>query len=387
MHNEQHAFTLDRAAVSARIADFNGWYEVKNNPLSKVGVFPYLGASIPGAPDPGKRYMVYRPAEELSSPECIDSFRLLPWVDDHTMLGGEELGLTPAEAKGVHGVIGEDVFFADDYLRGNIKVFSEALANRIDHGKKELSLGYRCSYDWTPGVHNGIPYDAVQRNIRGNHLALVGQGRMGPDVAVLDHFVFTVDSLEHTDMAEEKKEGGNEGGDLATIQAAIAKLLPLVEAVEELKAKLAGTAAPALSDDEKKAKEDEAAAAAAAQIDTAAQLGAMDAALKKTQKDFEDYKAAGVKGLLGEVSKRDALAAKLRPHVGTFDHSGMTYAEVAKYGAEKLELKDIPEGAEAVALDGYLAGRGTAPAVTTATDSAPVAGGAVAAYLAPKSKE
>jgi hypothetical protein len=85
--------------------DRNGFKEIKDNPLSKVGVFPYLGKEIPGAPDPTAIYYVYRPEEELAHPDCINSFKLLPWVDEHTLLG-DLPGAVPAEQKGVHGVIG-----------------------------------------------------------------------------------------------------------------------------------------------------------------------------------------------------------------------------------------------------------------------------------------
>src|SRR5512146_542332 len=64
---------------SARILDQNGFFEVKRNPISKVGVFPYSGRSI-GAENPDQIYRVYRPAEELGSAECIESFKLLPFV-------------------------------------------------------------------------------------------------------------------------------------------------------------------------------------------------------------------------------------------------------------------------------------------------------------------
>lgn len=175
-----------------RVDDHNGWFEVKGNPISKVGVFPYLGSQI-GAPDPSKIYMVYRPAEELAHPETIDSFKLLPWIDDHAMLGD---AFTPAEQKGVSGVIGEDVYFEDPYLRANIKAFSGSMRHKINGGKIQLSPGYRCIYSPESGVFDGAEYQYVQRNIRGNHLALVDQGRTGPDVSVLDHLKITLDASD-----------------------------------------------------------------------------------------------------------------------------------------------------------------------------------------------
>ncbi len=195
------------ATTTARIPDVNGWYEVKNNPLSKAGVYPYLGSSI-RAPDPLKMYNVYRPAEELSKPETLNSLKLLPWIDGHLMLGPPESGYTDPAKKGVDGVIGENVFFANGTIYGNIKVFSSKLASAIRKGKDNLSCGYRCKYDWTPGVYKGQPFDCVQRDIRFNHLALVPTGRMGDDVSVLDSedvdgtMVITFDSKELSYMAK-----------------------------------------------------------------------------------------------------------------------------------------------------------------------------------------
>ena len=103
--------------MTARVTDANGWYEVDRNPISKAGVFPYRGASIDPSGkfglDPNAVYQVYRPAEELNNPETIESFKLLPWVDGHEVLGNNSDFLTPAERKGIEGVIGEKVYFSD----------------------------------------------------------------------------------------------------------------------------------------------------------------------------------------------------------------------------------------------------------------------------------
>jgi hypothetical protein len=171
--------------VTARVKDANGWFEIKANPLSKAGVYPYLGSSIK-APNPMQMYQVFRPPEELSKPATLDSLKLLPFVNDHTMLGPEATGYTPVEQKGMHGVVGETVFFKDCVIYGNVKVFSDILAKLINAGKVDLSCGYRCKYVWTPGTYNGQHYDCIQTNIIFNHLALVDDGRMGSDVAVMD---------------------------------------------------------------------------------------------------------------------------------------------------------------------------------------------------------
>jgi len=237
-------------AMDRREIDTNGWPEIKDNPISKVGVFDYRGAqlTVPNHQrdavtlDPDKMYRVYRPAAELGSNETVNSFKLLPWIDNHAMLGREEDGLTRPEEKGVQGVIGEDVYFDHPTLFGNLKLFSSAMADSIEAGKKDLSCGYRCDYDWTPGTFEGQPYDCVQRNIRGNHVALVNQGRMGPEVAVMDHsdvgctgcFVFTCDSKlginTMADTSTNTPEGGGTSG--MTLEEAREKFNAIVEQID-----------------------------------------------------------------------------------------------------------------------------------------------------------
>ena len=250
---------------SARQYDINGWPEIQDNPLSRVGVFEYLGSSI-NAPEPDRIYRVYRPEKELSDPECIESFKLLPWVIDHTMLGEEE---TPAEQKGIHGVIGENVYFDNksQMLKGNIKVFSEHHENLIDSGKKELSLGYRCKYLFNRnGTFNGEPYDTIQTQIRGNHLASVDEGRMGPAVAVLDSVTFdsrdfvimkngkqskkkevkapikTGDEMEKENGDEMEKDEEMTGDEytLAELSNMMKQLMPMMKEIEEMKSMMNG---------------------------------------------------------------------------------------------------------------------------------------------------
>jgi hypothetical protein len=385
------ADALDRAET-ARQLDINGWTEIKGNPLSKVGVFPYLGRQIPGAPDPDKAYMVYRPEEELAAPECIESFKLIPWIDNHVMLGSEDDGLTPAERKGVQGVVGEDVSYSDGVLRANIKVFSQAMKRLIDSGKRELSCGYRCVYDWTPGNFQGQRYDAVQRQIRGNHLALVESGRMGPDVAVLDslsHFVFALDvgdaamaDGKKDDEKKDEKPGDDEaGGDNARSEAAaekpemshedflgaLKKFLPIAEKMismtrpdSEAQGMAGGAAAATKDGDEDKPG-------------AKSQTPGKDPDEEKKESEAMDA-ATQFKSFAKQFSERDTLARRLAQHVGTFDHSEMTVSEVAKYGVEKLGIK-APAGAESAALEGYLQAKGdpsrAAVAAAAAQDAKP----------------
>lgn len=342
---------------SARQNDVNGWTEIARNPISKIGVFPYLGRQIGNDAEPERIFHIYRPAEELGAPECLDSFRLLPFVNDHTMIGPSSAGLTPAEQKGIHGVIGENVEFDGTYLRGNLKVFSDSLAALIESGKQELSAGYRCKYDMTPGEFGGVQFDGVQRMIRGNHLALVDEGRMGPDVAVLDHLTFTLDATGGImpDPIEQKAE--------PTLGEVVAMLAAIAPQVEQLMAFM--TKLKPLEEAEHGALDTPAPAGA---TETPAPAAETPAAILDPVED----KGAGMDEatLIRNIARRDVIYEKGSRIVGAFDHKGKTLAEVAKYLADKLEIgTDSVEGVEA-----YLKGVASATAQTvtvTAQDAAP----------------
>lgn len=367
------AAEANASAMDKREYDTNGWFEVKDNPLSMVGVFPYSGRTISADCDPDKIYMVLRPAEELGSSDCVDSFKLIPWIDNHVMLGSEDEGLTPSEQKGVQGVIGQDVHFDGSTLKGNIKVFSEAMANAIANGKKELSCGYRCRYEYAPGVFDGMKYDYIQRDIRGNHLALVDNGRMGPDVAVLDHFVFTVDNKEFINMAEENKEMGAESPmTLEEVHKFLEEVMPKLAKIQQLTGQQYGAAGEeAVSDEDMDLPLEDEDKPGEVEDEEGPQYGV--GGQKEEEKEGERGEgmdaAAIAKRVHSEIAKKNKLYEKLSAHIGAFDHSEMDLGKMAKYGCKKLGL-DAPKEARVTFLEAYLMGKG-APA-RSGMDSAPV---------------
>lgn len=386
--------TMDNESESSRQYDINGWAEIKGNPISKVGVFPYSGAQISPELEPDKIYMVYRPAEELSAPDTIDSFKLIPWTDEHTMLGE---GLTAAEQKGVEGVIGEDIYFEDGYLKGNIKVFSEKLANLINSGKKELSIGYRCVYVPESGIFNGETYDFVQRDIRGNHLALVDEGRSGHDVAVLDHFKFTFDSKELKMPDFEKEDYEDKKGDLSKPadgakdegEMGIAECREMLKKIAERLDAMSNSSDEFIDNEEAEKvnesendveDEDPANFVNKAEVTDAdedeeekkelSEKAAKEGDAKDEDNSKEESKGmdSAMKKVLREISVRDKLAAQLSHHIGVFDHKEKTTAEVARYGVKKLGLQ-CKRGQEEAVLHGYLAGARPSSIAASAQDS------------------
>jgi len=361
---------------SARVVDSNGWITVEGNPITKVGVFDYLGSQIPGAPDPNKIYQVYRPAEELSRAETLESFKLIPFIDEHAWLGAEG---ADAGDVGIDGIVGEKVYFDPPYVRANLRVFTDALKLSLESGKSELSPGYKYDVDPTPGVFEGTAYQYVQRNIRcGNHLALVGEGRAGPDVAVMDQAI------------NQNSDKGN-AMTLEEILAAIAALS------DEDKTKLAVAAnlAPAVANNPPPAEPtpptppatptDEAPEVKATDEDpskdpTPAQktedevpddgTKAQDAKISALTQEIgnlkKQVKAQDTGALLKELGARNELASRLTPYVGAFACDAMDTVAVAKYGLEKLGIKDVAAGHEVSAVNAALAVKVAQPSTMVA---------------------
>lgn len=409
-------------ADSAKRYDTNGFFEVMDNPLSKVGVFQYLGKNIPQEAAKGngtKFFAVYRPAEELADPACIASFRLVPWIIDHTMIGDGTGGTKQIEDKGARGVTGERIWFDaeddDGTLKGNIKCFSDFLAQNIAAGKTPLSLGYRCVYEFKPGVYKGIPYTYVQRRIRGNHLATVNDGRMGPEVAVMDglstsekHAMskkqrdalikaksksfagVTAKRLMAFAMdAEEKIEKGEDAdGELAAAVETIKKVTPLLEALEDAKAvgesdemgmDEDGTPNTPVGDTEQMPGDKRQKEANGLDKDEDKDGKGKDAGADPGKKDGEGMDANEVarivdkavkramagfgrgmdsKDVVRAVADRDALVKKVSPFIADFANVAvaMDAQDVATYAVKTLEIP-ATKGEEVTALTAWLHGR------------------------------
>lgn len=191
--------------------DHNSFWVIKQNPITKIGVFPYLGRQISPELEPNKIYQVLRPESELFTEEALASFNALPITIGHALLGPREEGFTPAEEKGIDGTTGASAERKDDKVVNDIKLFSERIKDEVNHGKKELSAGYFCDFVPESGTWNGRHYDFVQKNIRGNHIALVDKGRSGHDVRVMDSAEgvatrqFVCDSMDLEGKFEEKE--------------------------------------------------------------------------------------------------------------------------------------------------------------------------------------
>ena len=139
---------------------------LKDKPiLTSVGIFEYM--------DHGNVRRELRLPEDVFSPESLNSYIGKPVVLTH------DAGLIDKDnvADNQIGTILTKGERSGDDVRAEIIIHdTDAMKSA---GLKELSLGYNLDLDETPGVWNGQRYDAVQKNIRINHLALVREARAG----------------------------------------------------------------------------------------------------------------------------------------------------------------------------------------------------------------
>lgn len=183
----RETFALDRKDSSGdtvRSIDADGRLHVRVSNISKACINPYLGREIPNwkalGLDPERIYRLFRDPEELK--KAVSTFNNLQLLSQHKPVNAED-----HSGDLTIGSTGTDAVFEFPYLKNSLVVWVQPAVDAIESGEwKELSSAYRYTADMTPGAFEGEQYDGVMRDIVGNHVALVEEGRAGPDVVVGD---------------------------------------------------------------------------------------------------------------------------------------------------------------------------------------------------------
>ncbi len=181
--------------------------------LTRTGVFEYLNSD-------GSLRREYRPPEEVFHQDSMESFALAPFTDGHP----PEVVTAENARKYAVGSIGELVRRdGRDHLAASVVVFDSQTIAKMEAGQVQLSCGYEVDLDETPGVTpEGERFDAIQRNIRGNHVALVAQARAGDSARVrMDGAVQQEKAMNPTPKTEETESKGraDQASDVAAVRA------------------------------------------------------------------------------------------------------------------------------------------------------------------------
>ena len=149
----------------------NGWLKVDAY-ISRVGTQIYDRN--------GKEYVEYRPPEEVFHADTLESFDAVPLTNDHPRVALDAHNTSAYQVGSVRSPRQDGA-----RTRATILVTDAKAIAALRSGKAQISCGYTAELDEVPGTApDGSRYDARQKNIRGNHVAIVDEGRAGPECRV-----------------------------------------------------------------------------------------------------------------------------------------------------------------------------------------------------------
>ncbi len=196
-------FFSDKFSISSKRTYTDEGFLLVPCRIGRTGIQKYLGSELGLTGEKANQiFDVYRGEEEVFKQETLDSFKHKPVTDDHPPV------LVDASnyKKYAVGSIVSDVDRDGDYMDTLVQISdADSIAN-VENGKSELSLGYTCDIDFTPGVApSGVSYDARQVDIVGNHLAIVKKGRAGYNCRIADNShkgnlkmaILTIDGVDY----------------------------------------------------------------------------------------------------------------------------------------------------------------------------------------------
>lgn len=170
----------DRAQIGGMKETQDG-YLVGQLRCARTGLQSYLGSEL-GLPT-NDVISVYRPESEVFSRESLASYANKPISDDHP----PEFVTADNWKQYGKGDIGSDVVRDGEFVSVSYKIMDGDTIAKVKAGKAEVSMGYMAEIDFTDGMTpDGEPYQAIQKNIRINHLAIVDRGRAGSECGFSD---------------------------------------------------------------------------------------------------------------------------------------------------------------------------------------------------------
>lgn len=158
-----------------------GFLICHNVPIARCGQQLYLGSETPFKELPSNDTVkIVRHPEEVFSKATLASFEGKPVTDDHPL---EDV--TPQNSrtylKGICRDVRRGIGEYNDCIVADLMIYDPVLIDEItSKEKREVSCGYDCF--WELGNDDTI----LQKQIRGNHIAIVKNGRAGHRVAVRD---------------------------------------------------------------------------------------------------------------------------------------------------------------------------------------------------------
>lgn len=155
--------------------------------IARTGIQLYAGREIDPKNELGLRdkaeVRVYRPPEAVFDDAAMAGLAFKPVTNDHPAGAVDATNWKKLSV----GVIGGDIAQEGKFIRVPLALMDATAIADFEAGKKEFSVGYTCELTVQDGVTpEGERYDAVQSDIKPNHLALCWKARGGPELRLGD---------------------------------------------------------------------------------------------------------------------------------------------------------------------------------------------------------
>jgi hypothetical protein len=174
-------FLSDKLTIDAQRRTKDG-YAVLTAKVARAGNVQLYAGSEVGKPEMSV-VRVYRPADEVFSADTMRSFAHKP-----VTVGHPDRHVTADNWQGIaKGWTDGEVLKEGEFVRVSMLLADAEAIKAVESGTRELSMGYDCSLSWEDGVSPlGEAYDAIQRGIRSNHVAIVAAAWGGPELRIGD---------------------------------------------------------------------------------------------------------------------------------------------------------------------------------------------------------
>ena len=165
------ADSMDLQIDTSKLVDTRDGLLVKDAIICRAMVLDYNGKKI------------------LKSPEALadsmPTMQRMMITDEHPR---SRVIIDVSEIKG--RILPETVKLSNNVATGDLLITDKVLADEIREGKRDLSPGYYADIIEEPGTFNDEPYQAVQKKVLYDHLAVVKAGRCSrPKCCIMDSAV------------------------------------------------------------------------------------------------------------------------------------------------------------------------------------------------------
>jgi hypothetical protein len=182
----------------------NDGYLVAEARVARTGIQLYSAGELGMDGEQNRVVRVYRPPEEVFAADAMASYAHRPITDAHP----SELIDASNWDQYAKGQTGDEVLRDGEFVRVPIMLMDKAAIEDHSNGKRQLSMGYTMDLDPTAGTTPaGEDYDAVQTNLRMNHLALVSLARGGSDLKLGDNHMENSNLMSDTKLTTVTVDG------------------------------------------------------------------------------------------------------------------------------------------------------------------------------------